>query len=68
MNEDLNEMGAFSVISDIEGADLKSFIVDLPDEMPVLPLRNMILFPFIAMPVAVGRESSLRLVNEAIEN
>ena len=34
------------------------------DELPVLPLRNMVLFPQVVMPVSVGRDSSLELVNE----
>ncbi len=33
----------------------------------VLPLRNMVLFPSMTMPVAVGREKSLRLVSESLE-
>lgn len=34
-------------------------------ELPILPLRNMVLFPGVAMPVMVGRTKSMRLVKEA---
>ena len=32
------------------------------DELPVLSLRNMVLFPSVVMPVSVGRKKSLRLI------
>ncbi|MBP5171328.1 MAG: endopeptidase La [Bacteroidales bacterium] len=38
---------------------------DLPDTLPILPLRNMVLFPGVAMPVNIGRNKSLRLVRDA---
>lgn len=34
-------------------------------ELPLLPLRNMVLFPGVAMPIVVGRPKSLRLIKEA---
>ncbi len=39
----------------------------LPTRLPVLPLRDVVVFPFMIYPVLVGRESSLRAVNEALE-
>src|SRR5215468_6849566 len=35
-------------------------------ELPVLPLRNLVLFPGVVMPIDVGRASSLRLVDEVV--
>jgi len=35
------------------------------DELPILPLRNMVLFPGVAMPVIMGRAKSMRLIREA---
>ncbi len=40
---------------------------ELPDELPVLPLRNTVLFPGIVIPIAVGRKKSLKLIREAYE-
>lgn len=34
-------------------------------DMPILTLRNMVLFPEMTMPVAIGRQQSLNLINEA---
>ncbi len=38
----------------------------LPEELPVLPLRNMVAFPFTVLPVSVGVPRSVKLVNEAM--
>ncbi|MCC8198091.1 MAG: endopeptidase La [Tannerellaceae bacterium] len=35
--------------------------------VPILPLRNMVLFPGVAMPVIVGRPKSMRLIKEAVK-
>jgi ATP-dependent Lon protease len=39
----------------------------LPSRLPVLPLRDVVIFPYMIFPVLVGRESSLHAVNEALE-
>ena len=39
----------------------------LPTRLPVLPLRDVVIFPYMIFPVLVGRESSLHAVNEALE-
>lgn len=55
----------FSLVADIEGDESSVFNVDLEDTLPILPLRNMVLFPGIVLPVAVGRKSSLKLIKAA---
>jgi len=40
--------------------------LSVPDELPILPLRDTVLFPNSFMPLAVARESSVRLIDEAI--
>ena len=39
--------------------------IEVEEVLPILPLRNMVLFPGVFMPVSVGRKSSLKLVREA---
>lgn len=39
-----------------------------PDVLPVLPLRNTVLFPGVIMPVMVGRKKSLNLLREVDKN
>lgn len=50
------------LLSEEEEADLKK--VNIPDVLPILPLRNTVLFPGVVIPITVGREKSLRLVQE----
>jgi ATP-dependent Lon protease len=37
----------------------------VPDILPILPLRNTVLFPGIIIPITVGREKSIKLIREA---
>jgi len=37
----------------------------LPEKLAILPLRNMVLFPGIVVPITAGREKSIRLLNDA---
>ncbi|MDA3953566.1 MAG: endopeptidase La [Bacteroidales bacterium] len=62
--EDLENDGEFiPLISDDEDdKDLKKS--ELPKELSILPLRNTVLFPGVILPITVGREKSIRLVNE----
>ena len=63
-DEDFGETG-FSLIADLpEGSIEKSYINNLEEELPILPLRNMLLFPTTVLPVSIGRESSLKLVKK----
>src|SRR6187455_981906 len=38
---------------------------DIPDELPVLPLRNTVLFHGVVLPITVGRDKSIKAVNDA---
>jgi ATP-dependent Lon protease len=38
---------------------------EFPDEVPILPLRNNVLFPGVVIPITVGRDKSIRLIQEA---
>ncbi len=40
---------------------------EIPTKLPVLPLRDVVIFPHMIFPVLIGRESSLRAANEALE-
>ncbi|MDR0757553.1 MAG: endopeptidase La, partial [Tannerella sp.] len=45
--------------------DFLEGIEKVGEELPVLPLRNMVLFPGVAMPVIIGRTKSMRLIRDA---
>jgi ATP-dependent Lon protease len=38
---------------------------DLPKSLPILPLRNTVLFPGVVIPISAGRDKSIKLINEA---
>lgn len=38
----------------------------IPTELPLLPVRDMVIFPFMILPLFVGRENSINGVNEAL--
>ena len=40
---------------------------NIPEILPILPLRNTVLFPGVVIPITVGRDKSIRLVKEAYD-
>ncbi|MFP9100884.1 endopeptidase La [Flavobacterium sp. RHBU_24] len=38
---------------------------ELPDVLAILPLRNMVLFPGVVIPITAGRDKSIKLINDA---
>ena len=53
---------------DFESAGVHELnLAELPTELAILPLRDTLLFPHAILPLAVARESSVALVNEAVK-
>ena len=38
---------------------------ELPETLPILPLRNTVLFPGVVIPITAGRDKSIKLINDA---
>src|SRR5688500_1537218 len=51
---------------DLEALTTGDRPIAIPEELPILPLRDTVLFPNSFMPLAVARESSVRLIDEAL--
>lgn len=67
-NSSESETGGFSVLAEIQADPIgKVKPINFEEELPVLPLRNMVLFPQVVVPILVSRDSSLKLVKEAYE-
>ena len=60
-----NKNSAFQMIADIEG-DIKDILnVNTPDNVPILPVRNLVLFPGVVSPILIGRNSSKIVIQKA---
>lgn len=68
MNKDEIRPGAFSLIADYEGDISTLFNESVPPTLPILPLRNMMMFPGVMAQINVARQSSLYLINDATEH
>ncbi len=51
-----------------EHEDENDKIIDVPDDLPVLPLRNTVLFPGVVLPITVGRDKSIKAVNDSYKS
>ena len=40
--------------------------LDIPATMPMLPIRDVVVFPYMILPLFVGREASIKAVDEAL--
>ena len=67
-NSDNYGLERISMIAEFDGNEEELFKIDFGGVLPILPLRNMVLFPTAVLPVSVGRASSLQLVREVYEN
>ena len=56
-----NNNSAFQMIADVDG----DWNVHTPDRVPILALRNMVLFPGVVTPILIGRQASKALVEKA---
>jgi len=67
MNDILSAGGAeVSIIPVVQGDGvMKIDQSQLPDSLPILALRNAVLFPGTVFPITIGREKSIRLIEDA---
>ena len=59
------EMEFMPIIPLNEDASEDNDAQPIPDELPLLPLRNTVLFPGVVLPITVGRDKSIKAVNDA---
>ncbi len=60
-----NKNRSFSMIADVEGEYSDLTNMKLPDELPILAVRNLVLFPGVVSPILIGRETSMTLIRKA---
>ena len=65
MNND--NQNPFSFIADYDGDEKTIYEIDYPEMLPVLPLRDITMFPGVILPITVGRIGSIRVCKRAYE-
>lgn len=65
LEDSLGDDGAefISLISPEEEEEMTT--ADTPETLPILPLRNTVLFPGVVIPITVGRDKSIKLIQDA---
>ena len=53
------------MIADLEGDITDMIDGEIPSTLPILPVRNIVIFPGVVWPILLGRESSMKLVRQA---
>ena len=68
LNEEVFSNDNISIVTELQDDENNNKTVNIGETLPILPLRNMVLFPMTVLPISVGRESSLELIKEAVKN
>ncbi len=64
MNQEVDFPPIVSFDADLEQKEVK----DLPEHLPILPLKNTILFPGVVIPITVGRNKSIKAIQQAYDD
>src|SRR5204862_7809889 len=48
--------------------DIQQKVHTIPEQLPILPVRDAVIFPNAVTPLTVGRESSVKLINDVQQN
>ncbi|MBX7041323.1 MAG: endopeptidase La [Ignavibacteria bacterium] len=62
-----NVREADEVIFDNPDKNIEDFASSIPETLPVLPLKDMVVFPYMMFPILAGRESTIAAVNSSVE-
>ncbi len=62
----INESEIIEGLPTTEAGDVGGSGLQIPDSLPVLPLRDIVIYPFMIVPLFVSREKSIRAVDEAL--
>jgi ATP-dependent Lon protease len=62
---DTDEAG---VLVDKAGEGTDDDVLQVPSQLPILPLRGLVVFPLTAQPIRVGQPRSIRLIDDAVKS
>jgi ATP-dependent Lon protease len=63
-----NTNRGFSMIADVDGDYSSLTSLEMPGEVPILAVRNLVLFPGVVSPILIGRDTSMKLIRAAEKN
>ncbi len=67
-SQNIDDESEFLPLFSLEEDDDLQLDSDYPEELPILALKNTVLFPGIIIPITVGRDKSLKAIHEAYKN
>src|SRR5215216_625041 len=65
-NEDEMDFIPIIPLNETDGENMDG--IEIPPEISLLPLRNTVLFPGVVLPITVGRDKSIKAVNDAYKS
>ena len=65
---DTSQNNGIQMIADYEGDITNLFNSKLDGELPILPTRNLVVFPGVISPILIGRQSSVAMIEEVMES
>jgi ATP-dependent Lon protease len=65
-DEDMDNPGFVTLMTQDEENEMNK--EEFPDELPILPLRNTVLFPGVIFPITLGRDKSIKLIKDAYKS
>lgn len=67
MSEQENEESSTEAVeSDLDNNAIEQALSNIPEELPILPLRGLVVYPQTAVPLTIGQPRSVRLVDDAM--
>lgn len=68
LQQRFDDEGDFMPLLSLDDEGEKESTIDLPDTLPILALKNTVLFPGVVIPITVGRDKSIKAINTAYNN
>lgn len=65
-DDDIDNPGFITLMSQDEENEINK--EEFPDQLPLLPLRNTVLFPGVVFPITLGRDKSIKLIKDAYKS
>ena len=65
LQQRFDEEGDFMPLMSLDDDGEKESTIDLPEQLPILAVKNTVLYPGVVIPITVGRDKSIKAINTA---